>query len=204
MQLFLFPKLRVYLLDILKLGKDTFTTTNDSGVTFKQILESGNVRKAFFDVRNDSAALYYQYEVILSGIDDIQLMELATRSKCGMYLNGLTRCIERDAALSFTQKNTWLAIKESGKKLFEPKLGGSYAVFNQRPLGEGIQRYCIQDVLVLPTLWNVCSRKLSKPWQTRVAAEACCRIDSSQSSSFNGKGKHMALVPNAWRGLKGS
>ena len=166
------------LLDILKLGKDTFATTNDSGVTLKQILESSNVRKAFFDVRNDSAALYYQYEITLGGVDDIQLMELATRFKCGMYLNGLTRCIERDAALSFTQENTWLATKESGDKLFEPKLGGSYAVFNQRPLEEGIQRYCIQDVLVLPTLWNVYSRKLSKPWQTRVAAEACFRIVS--------------------------
>ena len=191
MQLFYFPKLRVYLLDILKLGKAAFTTPNDAGVTLKHILETENIRKAIFDVRNNSAALYHQYGISLDGVDDIQLMELAARPRGGKHVNGLARCIERDAALSLSQRKSWLAMKDSGKKLFEPKLGGSYAVFNERPLKEEVKRY-----------WDMYSRKLSEFWQTRVATEVRSRIVSSQSSSFNGKGQHMALAPSAWRNLR--
>ena len=59
MQLFYFSKLRVYLLDILKLDEAAFTTPNDAEITLKHILETKDIRKAMFDVRNDSAALYH-------------------------------------------------------------------------------------------------------------------------------------------------
>ena len=90
-------------------------------------------------------------------------MELATRPRVDKHVNRLTRCIERNAALSLTQRESWLAMKDSGKKLFEPKLGGSYAVFNERPLRNDVKRYCIQNILILPILWDAYSRKPSEP-----------------------------------------
>ncbi|MCJ1312434.1 hypothetical protein MMC25_006108 [Agyrium rufum] len=200
LQLFLLPKLHVYLIDVLTLGSEAFETSNSTGTTFKSILESTNVRKAFFDVRNDSAAMYHQYQISLANADDIQLMENATRNGWNKCVNGLARCIEHDAALSAAQRQSWLSMKEFGKRMFDPKLGGSYAVFNQRPLTEKIQNYCVQDVLILPTLWIFYSSKLTTTWRQLAAAESEMRIAASRSPRYDGKGKHMALAPSGWTG----
>ena len=198
-QLFVLPKLHVFLIDILHLGSEAFTTPNRNGLSLQGILEAENVRKAFFDVRNDSAALYRQYKISLANVDDIQLMENATRSaKNTRHVSGLVRCIERDASMSCSQKQSWTSMKESGKRLFDPERGGTYAIFNQRPLTWQIQKYCIQDVLVLPILWNHYSKKLNEIWRGRVSAETRSRITASQSPSYNGKGQHMALAPWSW------
>lgn len=90
----------VYLIDIHTLGHATFeirSTTNkkslyqdiqaidtDSsetdagGVTLRSILESANIPKVFFDVRNDADALFNIYGINLQGVQDLQVMELAS------------------------------------------------------------------------------------------------------------------------------
>jgi exonuclease 3'-5' domain-containing protein 1 len=91
-----------YLVDIYTMGSIAFTTTGLLKKTLKAILESPDISKVFFDVRNDSDALYAHFAISLQGIIDVQLMELASRGpfasrKC---VNGLGRCIDYDLPLS--------------------------------------------------------------------------------------------------------
>ncbi|KAL8948658.1 MAG: hypothetical protein Q9222_005169 [Ikaeria aurantiellina] len=89
-----------YLIDIHTLGGRAFTTIDpNTAQTLKAILESDGIPKVFFDVRNDSDALYAHYGIKLAGIKDLQLMELATRAFNKKFVNGLSKCIDKDAGL---------------------------------------------------------------------------------------------------------
>lgn len=117
----------------------------------KDILESKSTPKVFFDVRNDSDALYSHFQIKLAGVVDLQLWELAARPFAGKYVKGLPKCIEIDSSLS-DEKAEVMQTKEKGKMLSSPEHGGSYEVFNERPLCKDIQAYCAQDVHLLPGL----------------------------------------------------
>jgi exonuclease 3'-5' domain-containing protein 1 len=99
----------------------------------KSILETGDVTKYFFDVRNDADALYNLFGIRLSGVRDIQLWEMASRTFPKRMLSGLATCVTKDAPLSEEQVTDWKAAKALGTPMFDHKLGGSYEVFNQRP-----------------------------------------------------------------------
>lgn len=81
------PRHTVHLLDITTLGGDAFSIAGSSGQTIKRILESREVVKVFFDVRNDSDALSGLYNVRVEGIEDLQLLELASRDPPREYVN---------------------------------------------------------------------------------------------------------------------
>ena len=70
---------RTIFIDVIILGTQAFTTAGKTGQTLKTMLESADVVKYFFDVRNDSDALFSHFGIWLAGIRDIQLMEFATR-----------------------------------------------------------------------------------------------------------------------------
>lgn len=98
------PRHTVHLIDVTGLGDDAFTTAGLDGRTIKRILESPKVCKVFFDIRNDSDALYSLSSIRVQGIEHLQLMELASRASWKKYVNGLSKCIERDAPISFEEK----------------------------------------------------------------------------------------------------
>jgi exonuclease 3'-5' domain-containing protein 1 len=194
-QLFISPKRQTYLFDVHILGDLVFSTPSTKGVTLKRILESEAIPKVFFDVRNDSDALFSHYAVSLCGVYDLQLMELASRRGSKTYVNGLARCIEHDASMSVEEKRVWKATKEEGVKLFAPERGGSYEVFNVRPLADIIQRYCTQDVQYLPGLWSLYKHKLSERWMRKVEVATIERIRTSQTATYNGNGPGKAYGP---------
>ena len=96
-----------------------------------------------FDVRNDSDALYTQFGISMAGIHSIQLMELATRTFSKRCVNGLSGCIDRDAAMTSSKEIIWTSVKEKGLKLFAPEHGASYEVSNIRRLAEEVRAYCV-------------------------------------------------------------
>jgi exonuclease 3'-5' domain-containing protein 1 len=198
LQIYLQPENRTYLVDIHTLGHTAFSTRGSNGSTLKELLESESIPKVFFDVRNDSDALYSHFQIKLAGIQDLQLMELATRTFSKAHVNGLGRCIERDAPLSSSERVTWKLAKEKGLKLFAPERGGSYEVFNQRPVSDEIRLYCVQDVRFLPQLWNLYHSKMTQLWKDRVQEASRDRVRMSQSRDYIGKGQHMALAPAGW------
>jgi exonuclease 3'-5' domain-containing protein 1 len=195
LQLLNLPQKRTYLIDVHALGSNAFSIAGTNGQTLKMIFESETIPKVFFDVRNDSDALYYHFGISLAGVHDIQVMEFAARRVKGKFVSGLSKCIEKDLVLTFAERKIWLAAKEKGLNLFDPKRGGSYELLNTRPLSEDLCLYCAQDVQYLPRLWSGYFSKLSPNMLARVKTVAADRVKSSQSETYNGHGKHKAIGP---------
>lgn len=86
-QLFVRPQGRTYLLDVHVLKHDTFTTAGSNGETLQSILEAKAIPKVFFDIRNDYDALFGNFGIRVAGIQDLQLMELATRTRSKRCVN---------------------------------------------------------------------------------------------------------------------
>ncbi|MCJ1317361.1 hypothetical protein MMC15_002684 [Xylographa vitiligo] len=195
LQIFVLPYYHSFLVDVHVLQADAFHISSRFGTTLKSILESKSVPKVFFDVRNDSDALFAHYQVSLDGVYDIQLWETATRSGLKKFLNGLAKCIESDVQLSAEAKQGWKTVKQRGQALFLPEHGGSYKVLNVRPMRPDIIAYCVNDVVYLPILWAIYSRKISEEWASRVQIETCNRLIISRSISYDPHSKNKALSP---------
>jgi exonuclease 3'-5' domain-containing protein 1 len=146
--LYLRPLETVYLVHIYILGSAAFSTTH-SRVSLKGILESATIPKVFFDIVNDSDALFINYQISVEGINDLQLMVLATRNYSRTYVAGPARCIEQDSNMSSEVKVEWRRAKESAGRRFKPEEGGKYEVFNNHPLKPDIIQYCAWDVALL-------------------------------------------------------
>ena len=196
--MFVEPQKKVYLIDITTLGRDAFNTAGDNECTLRSILESREEKKVFFDIRNDSDALFSLYGVRVGGIEDLQLMELASRTFSRRTVNGLAKCIGQDTTLTYVDRQAWQKVKDKGRDLFDPGRGGSYAVFDQRPLSQEVMEYCVQDVTLMPHLREVYRSKLCDAWWRKIEEETAARIRLSQSASYNGKGRHMAEGPRGW------
>jgi exonuclease 3'-5' domain-containing protein 1 len=65
------PELMTYIIDIHILGGDAFSTTNSTGNSLESILESPKIPKVFFNIHNNSNALYSQYHICVDGIIDV-------------------------------------------------------------------------------------------------------------------------------------
>ena len=195
-QLFVLPKDHVFLVDVFVLKGAAFCTCNASGTNLRSILESALVPKVFFDVRNDSDALFSHFQISLAGVHDIQLLEVATRfSQSRERVAGLATCIKKDAQLTAEALALWKATKQKGLSQFAPEHGGSYEVFRSRPMLQDIVDYCAQDVVYLPVLWRVYTRKISAEWMRKVQYETCERILASQKTSYEPHGKDKTLSP---------
>lgn len=156
------PTAKTYIIDIFKLGEEAFTATSATGTSLKNILESENTPKVFFDIRNDSDALFSHYGIRVGGIRDLQVMEFATRrGPPARFITGLANCIKYDCPMTESQKQSWLQMKDRAGRLYDPNKGGRYEVFNERPLRREICEYSAQDVALLPKLWEAYSTKLS-------------------------------------------
>ena len=197
LQILVPPSPTVHLLDVHILGNLVFSTKSSTGTSLKDILESSKYPKVFFDLRNDSDALYAHYKVKLSCVIDVQLLEFGTRPRPGRLLKGLAKSITEDSWLSGQQIREWQASKELGHDMFDPKKGGSYEVFNHRPLDKAIEDYCARDVLLLPVLLQVYAGRLRGRGilAAAIQSEAEYRVTLSQRADFNGRGQHMAVGP---------
>ncbi|KZL87249.1 3 -5 exonuclease [Colletotrichum incanum] len=193
--LFLDLEGHVYLVDVHALQSSAFSTTTGDGTTLKTILESPTIIKVFFDVRNDSDALFHHFAVNLRGVEDVQLMENAARPGRRCFVMGLEKCIDTYAQLSPSEKLRWKAVKEAGLKLCHPKKGGSYEVFNDRPIQALIETYCINDVQHLPQLREKFWRSLNNAWREEVRVETRKRVWESQSKSYEPQSEKKKFGP---------
>lgn len=198
LQIYVLSSRRTFLVDVHTLGDLCFSTRGQSGRTLKDILEAEDIPKVFFDVRNDSDALYSHFNIDLAGIQDLQLMELAARTFSRRFVSGLSKCIEKDAPLSASQRLAWKQVKEKGLDIFDPQRGGGYEVFNKRPLPKNIVLYCIQDVAILPRLWTHYNGRLTPAWKRKVLETSKQRVKLSQSPDYDSQGRQKALAPQGW------
>lgn len=185
----------VYLIDVHLLGLQAFNTTGIKHKTLKHILQDEEIPKVFFDVRNDADALFAHFGVALQGVEDVQLMESATRTttRSRKYLNGLAKCVEQCAPYEI-DRASWKLAKEKGERLFKAEHGGSYEVFNLRPIPDDIVSYCVGDVQCLPKLWNK-FRYSTNRWRDVVNDETKKRVAVSQKPEYQPHGPNRTLAP---------
>ena len=125
-------------------------------------------------------------------------MELQNRTGFKKFVNGLARCMESYFAAASrysTEALEWRRAKETGKRLFAPELGGSYAVFNARPMSQAIIDYCVQDVTLLPRLYDEYAGVVSIRWRAKLEREAARRVAVCLQQSYMPHGRHKALAP---------
>ncbi len=192
------PTRRVCLFDVHLLGTQAFNTAGVKQKTLKDILQDDKIPKVFFDVRNDSDALFAHFGMALQGVKDVQLMESATRrtTESRKFLSGLAKCVEKNMHISIhgIDLASWKAAKEKGERLFKAEYGGSYEVFNQRPIPEEILSYCVGDVICLPELrdrfWQG-----AYGWRDLVNEETKKRVAASQKSEYQPHGPDRTVAP---------
>lgn len=160
---------KVYIFDVQKLGQATFS----SGLG--EILEDESHRKLMFDCRQDSDALWHQFKVKLSGVLDLQLLEViyrrenpsasttktpqsSSKNKRGGRRNrrsqrtdevekiyGFRRCLEL-----YLQDENLVKIKDKGKELLEE----DDELWTKRPLTDELIQYCVVDTMAMFRLYN--------------------------------------------------
>lgn len=145
-------------------------------VTLQTILESRTIPKLFWDIRNDSAALYQEFGVKVAGIIDVQLVYLASicQQRFQATRDGLDTVISREHGLMSKEKQfAWTEAKRFGPRLFE------VSAFQQRPLSREAILYCAGDVVYLLKLYKKYSAKVSEAWKATVRKTTAAAIQES-------------------------
>ncbi|KAJ2988538.1 hypothetical protein NUW58_g3921 [Xylaria curta] len=183
-----------FIIDIHTLGNIAFCTVGTCGKSLKDILESPQILKAFFDVRNDSDALYAHYGIELQGVRDVQLMQSACQptTHSRRFISGLSKCIGN--LLRGRKLDQWKLDKENGERLWNPQKGGSYTVFNTRPPSKEILSYCAGEVQYLSAMYRM-YRRGTERWGDLVAQESQKRVFASQTVSYQPHGAGRTLSP---------
>ncbi|GIJ90506.1 hypothetical protein Asppvi_009462 [Aspergillus pseudoviridinutans] len=190
--LFVRPIKKVFLIDVLTLGDDAFTTTSLADNSLKLLLESPAVSKILFDVGNASASLFNHHGIRLNGIKDLQVMQLATQYPRALQAQAarLETCVEEDAPPPARALALWKQVHSTVSQLRVPAKGGSDAVFKERPLKQAILDYHLQNVLILPRLWVFYCDTLCKPanafWRSMVFHTVRDRIRESTNPASAG------------------
>ena len=153
---------KAYIFDVLTLGKAVFTGG------FGEILEDKSREKLMFDCRQDSDALWHQFNVKLTGVLDLQLLEIMCRrenaaaSHTSSYkrrsqktdevekIYGFARCLEL-----YVQDKDLIKMKEKGKKVMQQNdENGDNNVWKKRPLSDELIQYCFVDTMGMFRLYE--------------------------------------------------
>ncbi|KAF4169699.1 hypothetical protein CNMCM6936_006858 [Aspergillus lentulus] len=193
--LFVRPIKKVFLIDVLTLGDDAFTTTSLADNSLKLLLESSAASKILFDVGNASAGLFNHHGIRLNGIKDLQVMQLVTQYLRAQQAQAarLESCVEKEAQVPRRSLALWKQVHNTVNQLRDPAKGGSDAVFRERPLRKTILDYHLQNVLALPWLWVAYCETLCKPsnafWRSMVFHTVRDRIrESTDPAGAGGAG----------------
>ena len=146
----------VYVFDMLRLGKDAFDAS------LKDILESKRIVKMTYDCRSDSDSLWHEYQVKLSNVLDMQLLEYICRKKVGKPevsryhpnkevvrgINSTCQNYLEPNALSRKGITSTNAVKNAGRSVMR----SCKTVWRYRPLSEGLKKYSAMDIL---SIWEI-------------------------------------------------
>ena len=151
---------KAYIFDVLKLGRAVFS----SGLG--EILEDKSRKKLMFDCREDSDALWHQFNVKLTGVLDLQLLEIIYRPQNAtvyrpssskhvrrsqrtdevVSIFGFARCLEL-----YVKDGDLIQMKNKGKQAFQR---AGMETWKKRPLSEELKQYCIVDTMGMFRLYE--------------------------------------------------
>lgn len=69
--LYVAPQSTTHIIDVQILGAKAFQSVDTNNNSLKDILESADIPKVFFDIRNDSDAFFSHYQISIDGIKDL-------------------------------------------------------------------------------------------------------------------------------------
>lgn len=151
----------------------------------------------FYDVRNDSDALYNLHGILLQNVYDVQLLEVALRRSQSIRVK-MVMSLRGSIEKYLTPPPGWLKTKDAGAKLFAPERGGSYEVFEQRPLDPILIQYCAQDVALLVRLADTMQGMMGpigENWEGRILAESMKRVAMARNTYYpGGRGRQRAVA----------
>ena len=170
-----------FILDVIALGKELFSTVGAGGRSLKAILEDPHIFKSLFDIRNDSAALFHQYGVKLEGTVDLQIMELAVRGTAERLL-GLQTCINRYLNLNEKETLACWEMKSGGQDYCR----GDYSKWEERPMPPVMLDYAANDTVYMPHLYVALFNYLQNEPERlhKVMVESARRVHQSQQLDF--------------------
>jgi exonuclease 3'-5' domain-containing protein 1 len=189
LQLLVLPTNTLYLVNMKGLGTPALSTVGGNNLSLRHILESKDIPKIGFDIRDMSKLLINQLNLTLGGMYDLQLMELASRDheQSKKFLAGFAKCVNQDIPSSNGAKGRWL----------NPNDTSNLHLFNS--LGHA-PRQTIKRVELFPALWTVYRRKLGRPgqmmWLRFARTESQERVRESNKNSNGDHKQH--LGPLTW------
>ncbi|KAK9778956.1 putative Ribonuclease H-like domain-containing protein [Seiridium cardinale] len=163
------PQGVVKIIDVLLLGESSFHT----------------------DARNDADAFWALYQVSLTGVLDVQLLENASRIGGKTYLHGLEKAIKFDLRLGYLELDRWTRRKNSIRNLM------SSNVFAVRPVSDEVAQYCVNDVTYLPRLHDLYMERISVEWPRKVEEESSRWAAEAHSATYEPRSATKAVGP--WR-----
>ncbi|KAH7120612.1 hypothetical protein EDB81DRAFT_766664 [Dactylonectria macrodidyma] len=173
LHLFIEPKNTLYSVrvDSPGLGPLAFQPGEYGSVSLRSVLESHLIPKVTFDVRGLSRALFHRYSVELHHVQDLQLMELASReAESKRNLEELLMCIFVSVPEAVTTKQRWLMSTD------------------------------VKQVELFPWLWRVYHQKLRGPgqhfWLRQARQKANARLVKSRIDDVDDD--EQTLGPRMW------
>jgi len=183
-----------YVLDVSALGQRTFKLATPNGMSIRRLLEDQNIRKVWWDCRNDADVLWNNFQILPRGVIDLQLAEVAQRRSTGIevrYCCGLQKALLQSPSLTQQQKAFADLIDQCGKQLYEPNYGGNYEAFEQRPIHPTILIYAAHDTRYQLLLFQGYLEAIGEQWLNRVI------IASEQPSRWGLSTDYMEPTPQA-------
>lgn len=149
-----------YVFDVLALGgKKMFETEGAEGQSLKKTLQSKEHIQLWWDIRQDSEALFHHYDILIGTRIDVQLMELAVRNhwQCN-WLKGLAGAVWNHGYnwMDSNETNEWDRKSREAKQYFRRS---DYQCFNERPLSDMALGYAAGDVDVISACMMCSARK---------------------------------------------
>jgi len=176
-----------FILDVLALKRELFDRPGPDGRTFKAILEDPSILKVWFDVRQDSAAIFWQYDIKMEGVIDLQLMENGARGEARRYLYGLDTCFIH-LNLNPGEQERARDTKKQGKDFCD----GDFTKWRIRPLPTVLLDYAAGDTVYMPYLYTTYLARLQEfpYWQDVILVESMKRVKKFQGSDpLHSRGK---------------
>ena len=179
---------RTWLIDVTTLGETAFS----AGA--RELLECETVLKVGYDGRADADALWHLHQTMLTNFYDVQIASCkrqdATEGRRDRVVHGLGRAMDVFLRGDRARQAVSAVVKDAGRKLFAPELGGSYDVWAERPLSETLIEYAGNDVALLLEMREAWERYSPTAVNVHTSSE---RIRKAVQGSRPAKGKHMAL-----------
>lgn len=168
-----------YVFDVLALGgRAMFEMKGDHGQSLKSVLEFEQT-KVFWDVRQDSDAMFHHFSIRLGGVVDAQLMELASRRTPDRNkLSSLFTAVSVDWKAWMVGDDFW-DWKRSFREAKDYFNESNYECFNVRPLTHQALEYSAGDVDCIEKLYDIYLPRMNEKFWTFVRRETQARIDLS-------------------------